>query len=224
MAVHYTEIENLLDLEYCRDLAPLQIAFAQVHTGDPHSLRTWFEAHPYLTYHDMCRIANVHRYTVYRWYKLAGCRPQELASSKPRRSRPPVPTAPRRAPEIPVAPSDWTTAWLVEKYQEGHGLRQLAKSVRRSVKRVRERLMKVIKLRDKVESVRTTHPCYTLTWVFEHYVQRKLSQTKCAQLAGITRNRFSFWLAHFKIRIRSTTEQRLIDYDSDLGKVARLCP
>ncbi len=205
-------IDTIIDIEYNKDLTELKKEFATVDISRNSELRAWFAKHPYLTTNDMMRIANICLKTVCVWRHRIGWKPAVLNKNLV------VPKPPLRKSAIPTAPPDWDVAWLIKMYQDGYSLPQLARSVSRSIFLIKRTLKRHIKLRDVKDSVRSTHPCRTLQWVFEHYVNQCLSQKQCARLAGVSRYTFSTWLNFFKIRVRSHTEQTLVNNGTDLGK------
>jgi len=210
-------VDALVDIEYNRDLDDLTEEFKDVKVSDNASLRLWFDKHPYLTVHDMARIAGVCHKTVYTWRKRAKWLPP-IWMRQTKVAKPPKPI-PRRA-KTPKAPPNWTTAWLVAAYQSGHSLPQLARATRRSETAIKKRLKRHVTLRDNKDSVRTDHPCCALAWVFDHYVRQKLSKARCARLAGVSRYTFTVWLDYFKIRARSNSEQLLVQHGTDMGALS----
>lgn len=207
-------VDLLIDLDYNHDIRALREEFAAVNSDSTASLRNWFATHPYLTVHDMSRIGDVCHRTVYLWRKRAKWKPDDYPKKI---AKPPRPI-PRRN-ETPVAPPDWDTDWLIDMYvNKGYSIPQLARSINRAQRSLRTRLNRRIKLRAKKDSVRTKHPCFKLSWVFEHYVHKKMSQAKMSKIAGVSRYTIAVWLDHFKIRVRTIGEQIVVNHASPLDK------
>src|SRR4051812_15129864 len=83
-----------LDGEYEIDLGVLRREFAKVDTGDPASLRRWFEDYPYLSASDCARLANVTRKAVYNWKRRASIAPAVTVKTPRYTFSKPTPVAP----------------------------------------------------------------------------------------------------------------------------------
>lgn len=197
-------LEDWIEEEYARDLAYFKAEFAKIDPTNRKSLRQWFERYPFLTVHDMSKIAGVTNNTFWSWRRSVGI-------SKPNQNpniQPPyyVPVA-----KDIVAPPDADDDWIVRAYLSGASPYQIGRALGRARFNIKRKLRKILgSLRDLRTAVRSTHPCCTYFWVYEHYVTQRLSQTRCAKIAGISRMVFSEWLARFHIRVRSSAEQSLV--------------
>lgn len=192
--------DTLIDIEYNQDISEYRTKFANVDRNNHTSLRTWFESHPYLTVNDMARIAGVCHRTINKWRRLAGYVPQkQIKQPKP-------PTVKKQ--QMQDVPATITTEWLIAKYRDGYSIPQLAVAAGKTTTAIVARFKrKKIKLRNPKEAWKSSNKCCTLAWCFEHYVQKRMSQSACAKLAGVSRSTFSTWLDKFKIRVRTGTEQ-----------------
>lgn len=184
-----------IDAEYKLDIQEYRARFARVQKNDE-SLATWFRTFPFLTTHDMTQIAQVSPKTVYRWRRRAGIAPRKIK-----------PVIFNRRRRKLVAPAGWDTDWLIDCYESGYSIPQLADATGRSWMTIHERLRRRITLRSKQDSVRTLNPCCTRKWIEEHYVNRGLSQQRCASIARVSKYTFASWLDRFGIRARSISEQ-----------------
>jgi transposase len=197
-------IRHWIDLEYSRDVRDYQALFSSVDRHDPASLRTWFEAHPYLSPNDLARIADVSLRTVRRWKEAAGLPPA------PRKR--PVTRSPR-APVTPAVPAISRDRSRLAELYPGHSIRQIARAVGRSYTAVRRALKRRgVAFLPAGQASRSGHPSRTLAWLFQHYAARGLSLTRCARLAGVSRSTMSGWLLAHRLRVRSNAEQQLLNY------------
>jgi hypothetical protein len=200
---------HLLVCEYEQDVRQYRGLFAAVDRRDPASLRAWFDAHSFLTSNDQARIAEVSLQTVRRWKRLAG-----------------LPAAPRRCPSYrrparpaPAPPADWRAGtWLAEQYPS-HSIREIARAIGRSYTATRRQLRRRgVAFPTPREAVRSRHPCCTRAWLFDHYMVRGLSVTRCARLAGVSRSTLTGWLLSFQFGVRCNTEQQLVNYEVRTGR------
>lgn len=203
-----TSLQEYLAREYALDVEEYRVKFATVPRSDPAALAAWFASYPFLTTHDMAQIAQVCPKTVYRWRRRANIRS--------RRIKPPHFSRRRRKLR---APANWDTDWLVEAYQVGYSTTELADATGRAAQTISERLKRRIELRGPVESIRSRNPCCTRQWVQEYYVERGLSQLRCSKLAGVSKYTFATWLDKFRVRVRSISEQALLN--NDMGQRPR---
>jgi len=190
-----------LDRDYVLDVVAFRADFAGVDVSDPGQLRKWFTDYSYLSANDLARIAGVAVSTIYRWRGRAGLTAQRFMARPPKVVRP-----------DPVAPSNWRdTTWLEDNYGQ-YSIPQLARATNRNYETIRRRLLRRLgALRSKRESVRSQHPCCRRGWLLDHYVVQGLSVQRCARLAGVSRLTMTCWLADQKIRIRSGTEQVVLN-------------
>lgn len=202
-----------MDREYQVDIHGLQAEFAKIDTSNPTSLRSWFLSHPYLSAHDHARVANISQWSVYRWRKRAGLKTtnQKPPSNNGRCNRR------FKLPKL-IAPPNWDNAWVVEQYNFGYSIPNIAEATNRAYLAIYGRLKRHGTIRSPRQSTRSTNPCCTKKWVTEHYVERGLSKNACSKLAGVSRWCFSVWLDIFGIRARSVSEQALIDNVTDISK------
>lgn len=201
-----------MDLEYDRDIKELRAQFAAVDTRRPAHLRNWFINHPYLSLGDTALIADVCLNTVLDWRRAAGIKSRPI--------KPPKFFSGRRA-ALPPAPPGWDTDWVIDQYDAGHSLWQIAIAAGVSVIAIYKRMKRRKKnLRSVKDSARSRHPARTRAWVFDHYVVQHLSMVQCAKIAGVSRFTFRTWLNHFGIRARSASEQNLLVYNGNLGSKA----
>lgn len=215
-----TDTDMIIMREYDRDIDDLRGGFAGVDRRDARSLKAWLSAHPYLSVNDIARIASVCRKTVYNWLQRVGL---PAPAAKARRPVPPRWT--NRPKDVLVAPPGWDTDWIVAMYEKGYSLPQLGQATGRSHVAIMKRMARrKVGCRSVKDSVRTAHPCCTLAWVFDHYVVRKMSLSDCAKAAGVSRYTFTGWLHSFEIRVRSSVEQIVIGYGTDMGKVTGSAP
>jgi hypothetical protein len=191
-----------LDAEYVLDVQLLRKEFTAVRTTDPSCLQDWFLSHSYLTNGDTARIAGVSLRTVRRWKRVAG-----LPGA---RRRPP--SAQRRPGPTLSAPPDWKAGdWLQDRYREGHGVRRIARSIRRSYTFTRRLLRRRgVVFRPAQEAAASTHPCCTRHWLLLNYVVRGLSLTASARQARVSKATMTSWLLRFQVRIRSAAESILV--------------
>lgn len=195
--------ELFIDREYAADIREYRERFATVDRSDRSSLRAWFDAHGYLTANDMARIGDVSLRTVGRWKRAAGL--PAAARTRPAYRRPP--------PSPLVAPVGWRQGrWVAEQYP-AHSIRDIARAVGRSYTWTRRRLLRLgVRFPTKRDAVRSRHPCCTLAWLFDRYVVRGLSVTRCSRLARVSKGTMTSWLVAARIRVRSNTSQQLANY------------
>lgn len=208
MAGSTSAVEQLfgfIDGEYRAEVEEYAMAFARIDRHSPDALRAWLQAHPYLTTNDLCRIARVSHRTAGKWRRLAGVpsRPR----TPPRRCRLPRPG--------PVAPPDWENGtWLQDQYPR-YSVRQISRAVGRSYTWTRRLLLRRgVRLRSAVEAVRSRHPCCQQAWLSEHYIERGLSLTTCARLAGVSSATLTAWVLRFGFRVRTAAEQLMVHWHS----------
>lgn len=191
------EAFKLISAEYASDIESYRKLFASVNPKDLVSLKKWFDDHPYLTIHDHAIIAKVDRRTIWRWRHLTGQTKRRGGTVSVTRS-PVITTA--------TAPANWRTfEWLNTQYRT-KSIRQIAVMVGRSYVATRNALLAVgVQLRDNktidLEIYRRRD------WLIEAYVNRGLSQSVCARLAGVSRYRIETWLHKLNVMVRTVGEQ-----------------
>lgn len=187
---------------------------------DAAGLRRFFQAHAHLSTNDQAQLAGVSAKTIRRLKKKAGL------VGKPTTARPP---RHQTLPSIPTVdvPANWRDdpVWLAKMVQV-YNVSQLAKLVDRN-RNVIKAVLKRHGLKGKTlkEATRSKNKCCTHAWCHKHYVEKGLSQQKCADLAGVSQQTFGDWLNRFKITVRDneqahTGRKEITLWEKDL--IARL--
>jgi hypothetical protein len=186
---------------YRDEIEQLRPEFAAVDKSDPVSLKQWFESHSHLRTSDHARIANRDLDYIRRLKKLAG-----LGGRTPK-NRPT--NSNKKIVSIDV-PEVWDDPEWLRKIIQLHSAKSLAKAIGVSVRTISCRLIKYkIPRKSPKERTKPNNPCCTKAWVYEHYVEQGLSQSKCGKLAGITHGAFAKWLIRFEIPVRDIRETRV---------------
>lgn len=174
----------------------LQQAFTRLNIDDDEAVRKWFTDHTYLTNSDHAQIAGKSKWWISRLRHRVG-----LSASPPKTKTKP---RNRRISTVVIdVPSNWDTKEWLEKAISLYSLKQIAKAVNRSRTVLRKRLKRwnIINKPYK-ESVKSNNRCCTKAWVYDHYVTKGLSQSRCANLAGVSHATFTNWLNRFGIPVR----------------------
>ena len=181
-------------INYREELLELRKKFGQVDTDDPEAIRKWFADHEYLTTNDHALVTGKSRWYVRQLRKRAG-----LTQAPPKKM--PKPHAPRKIVNIDT--TNWDTKEWFEKAIQLYTIKQIARAIQRDKKAVKRRVKKWnLKLRPLKERTRPQNPCCTKEWVYNHYVEKGLSQRQCAKLANISPQNFANWLIRFEIQVR----------------------
>lgn len=178
------------------DIKELRAEFAKVDLKDKEAVQKWFADHSYLTKSDHAIIADRSLLWISELHKFAG-------DIIPRSIKPPGWIRPKKVVNIEV-PDPWDNAEWLDRMVQIHSTYILANAIGVSRTTLRRKL-KRHKI-EKPDHAKSKNPCCTHAWCFEHYVTKNLTQTKCAELAGIGRRAFANWLVRFKIPARSAND------------------
>jgi hypothetical protein len=203
---NYSTEQLLADFD--QDVADFRQVFASVDTGNPKSLRQWFESHPYLKANDHALIAGVGLDTIGRWKRQAGLTTQKKSIPRPIQE-PYVNTI--------KVPANWATKEWLEHNITIFGARQIARAAGCSRSKVRKLLRR---FNIRIPKVRLRHACRTENWLREYVIRRRWSLEKCAKEAGVSKQTISRWLTGFGIHVQASREcQTLVTvphFDQDL--------
>lgn len=195
-------------MSYSKDIAALRRQFKEVDIKDPSAIQKWFADHPYLTTNDHAQIAERSLFWIRKLKRFANIKqrtPKILPISKPRKS---VNTL--------VAPVDWDNQEWLRETAKTHNVTAMAIACGISRRYMRDKLTKykIKQMGEKAFDPKSDK--YNYQWVYEHYVTKRLSQAKCAKLAGISRQTFCIWLNRLKIAVRGKSETNSNRYEVKL--------
>lgn len=191
------------------ELLEFREEFRQVNHLDPVQVREWLVKYPELTIREMAEVTLLAPCTLWRMRKRAGMRKAYLAelSTMCVMSVKKAPTyRPRRVALDFEVPDDWATnkEWLAATYKQ-IGLRLMMRLLKCSQTKITFALLKAgIILRKKAG--RSRNKCFNREWIEEHYMRKRLTLTKCANLAGVSVATFRQWLVIFAVPVRSKYE------------------
>ena len=180
--------------DFREELLELRKQFEKIDTSDPEAIRKWFADHPYLTTNDHAQVAGKSRWFVRSLRKKAGL------TKKPPKTIP----KPKQQKKITnIDTTNWDTKEWLERALKLYPQAQIAKAVNRDRKTIRARMKKWgIEPKSLKEITKPTNPCCNKEWVYNHYVEKELSQQQCADLAGTSLQNFANWLVRFEIQVR----------------------
>lgn len=185
------------------DLDNLREEFSKVDRKDPASLKKWFDTHPHLSLYDLAQIIDRGYEAARKLRKRAGINGRQTMTP------PIVHNLPKAAIEVP---ENWRTKEWLSKAIQLYGLNGIATAVNRNRHIIRKLLNrfnipwnKSVKTATKSKNKFCTH-----AWCYQHYVTLRLSQQRCAELAGICRQTFVLWLTRFKIPVRKSFKGKSI--------------
>lgn len=187
---------------------------------DTAGLRRFFQSHAHLSTNDQAQLAGVSAKTIRRLKKKAGLVGKATTARPPRH---------QTLPSIPsvAVPDNWREdgVWL-SKMILVYNVSKLAKLVGRN-RNVIKTVLKRHGLKTKTlkEATRSKNRCCNHAWCHKNYVEKGLSQQKCADLAGVSQQTFGDWLNRFKIPVRDneqahTGRREITLWEKDL--IARL--
>lgn len=209
----YSEADKI----YKYDVEALRVEFKAINVKDDQQLAAWFDKHPYLRANDIAAIANVRRKQVYYWRARVNRARSKRVIKKPL-------TINKRVVD-PPPPAEYTHAWVLECFDAGYPVRSIARAANKN----RETIAKVLiknnrQIRDAKEVLKSTHPCCNRAWLKKHYIDKKLSQTQCARLAGVSRYTMGEWLVQHGFRTRPCEEQIVVNLDEQADLSGKSTP
>jgi hypothetical protein len=164
-------------------------------------IKTWLELNKRMGTYELAMIAQKSPSTIRNWKRRAGQKLKESPFQNVKHVHK------RRPIEVIDDPSVWDNAqWFKRKYvDEGYGTPTIARIINRSnvlvVNRLKNRYH--IKTRTHKEAVKSNSKLCNLEWLTEHYVIKRWSLKKCAQVAGVVPYTIYNWLIKFKLDPRS---------------------
>jgi hypothetical protein len=182
------------------------------------SLKNFFEAHEGLTNSQLAILANTATCTISDWKRKCGIVKSNYRKP-PKRAKGPIPT-------------NWDNKQWFEQAYKDTGLRAIALLIGKGGdwQFVAKRLKKYgIPRKTLAERTISKNPCCDEGWLHYYYADRadylkwckkerskpcdeggqRLSTTKCSELAGVSPNTITNWLASHKMKIRGRSEAQI---------------
>lgn len=182
------------------------------------SLREFFEAHKGLTNSQLAIVANTATCTISDWKRKCGIVKSNYRKP-PKRAKGPI-------------PENWDNKEWFEQAYDKMGLRAIALLIGKGEnwQFVARRLKKYgIPRKTLAERTASKNPCCDEGWLSYYYADRtdylkwckkerivpceeggqRLTITKCAELAGVSPNTITNWLASHKMKIRGLSESKI---------------
>lgn len=172
-------------------------AYYSINNKDQDQLKNFFQTHSYFSTVDLASILKLSPGHIRRLKRRAGV---GMGPSPELLNRLQVP---KRIVLDDILPFEDTPEWWKE-HAKKYGLVKLMRASGLGRTATRKRMAKYA---PATRIGKISHPCCTYDWLNEHYIRRKWSTDKCAELAGVTHETIVSWLTLHGIRIRRSARK-----------------
>lgn len=182
-----------IDKLYEQELKELREEFNEWVT-DPETMKKWLFKYKDLPY---TKLAAISQRSIPWIYKL--CR--RYGFKKRGHTKPPPSRVCHKRKELEFTPEP-TDQWIKEKFQQGYKIVEICNATDKSKNYVRKRikgLEKTVIFKNTKLRQAAFNPCCSERWLRKHLIEKNLSQSKCAKLAGVSRYTIITWMARFGI-------------------------